>query len=130
MSIEANKEMILRLYEEGLSNQQMSIIEASYAAPLHDQQKHILSAIRASFPDILWIVEEVIAEEDKIVTRWVTQGTHKGRWRGIEPTDKSVSWSGVTIDYIDDGKIIDEWVFWNRMDLYVQLAGPPEGFAV
>ena len=63
----------------------------------------------SAFPDGRHILEEVIAEGDKVVTRGTFSGTHQGELMGIPPTGKPVKFSVVHIDRIVDGKIVEHW---------------------
>ena len=65
-----------------------------------------VSMIRGAFPDLRVILEEEIAEGDKVVTRWTGQGTHHGELMGVAPTGNRVTIPGITIHRIEDGKIV------------------------
>ena len=91
-----------------------------------DFVKQQVTRWRTYFPDFNITVEEMIAEGDKVVTRWTARGTHKGEYQGIPPTDKQVEWSGVDIYGIVGGKIVETWRKWDRMGLLEQLGAVPQ----
>jgi steroid delta-isomerase-like uncharacterized protein len=70
--------------------------------------RHVLAGFRSAFPDSALRVEEEIAEGEKVVIRWSFSGTHKGDILGVPPTDKKVTWTGITIYRIVDGKVVEE----------------------
>ncbi len=70
--------------------------------------KQLMTMFRAAFPDAALNIDEEIAEDDKVVIRWTFSGTHQGSLLQIPPTGKKVSWTGVTIYKIKDGKVIEE----------------------
>jgi len=70
--------------------------------------KQVLMGFHAGLPDVEVVSEEVIAEGDKAVVRWTGRGTHQGVFLGIPPTGKQVTWTGITIYRIADGKIVEE----------------------
>jgi len=74
-----------------------------------------------AFPDRVLIADDMIAVEDKVITRWTWTGTHKGQYLGIEPTGKRVTVTGITISRIEDGKVVEEWEEVNRLGLLKQL---------
>lgn len=74
-----------------------------------------------AFPDRVLIADDIIAVEDKVITRWTWTGTHKGQYLGIEPTGKRVTVTGITISRIEDGKVVEEWEEVNRLGLLKQL---------
>ena len=74
-----------------------------------------------AFPDRVLVADDMIAAEDKVITRWTWTGTHKGHYQGIEPTGKRVTVTGITISRIEDGKVVEEWEEVNRLGLLKQL---------
>jgi predicted ester cyclase len=66
-------------------------------------------------------VEDQIAEGDKVVTRVTFHGTHQGQFNGIAPTGKQVKWSGIAMDRIADGKVVEMWHVQNTTGLLQQL---------
>jgi len=70
--------------------------------------RQVMQGWRSAFPDSDLVVEEAIAEGDKVMIRWSFSGTHQGRLLGIVPTGKKVKWTGITIYRIMNGKVIEE----------------------
>jgi len=65
--------------------------------------------LRNAFPDLRVTIEDQIAERDRVVTRVVFCGTHRGEFRGIPATGKTVRYSGIAIDRIVNGKVVQMW---------------------
>jgi predicted ester cyclase len=57
--------------------------------------------------------------------RWTATATHKGELMGIAPTGKQVTITGIAIDRIDGGKIVEEWENFDRMSMMQQLGVIP-----
>jgi steroid delta-isomerase-like uncharacterized protein len=72
------------------------------------------AGVRATFPDIQATVEDVVAAGDKIAFRLTLRGTHRGTIAGIPPTGKEVTYSGIGIVRVADGKIAERWL---RVDI-------------
>lgn len=53
-------------------------------------------------------VEDIFSYNDKVVVRWVTEAIHTGNFRGIPPTNKRITFTGMSIYRIVNGKITDE----------------------
>jgi steroid delta-isomerase-like uncharacterized protein len=81
---------------------------------------------RKAFPDLTYTVEDVIAEGDRVVTRWTATGTQQGAFRLLAPTGNRVTWAGVTIWQVRDGKILTAWIDQNTARLTEQLGGSAE----
>jgi steroid delta-isomerase-like uncharacterized protein len=90
----------------------------------------IVALFRAAFPDQWWQIEDLIAEDDKIVARTTMTGTHRGDFFGIPPTGRSVTLSGVHIMRVADGRVIEHWGSNDDLGLMRQLGVIPEPSAV
>ena len=90
---------------------------APYVPNVEDLEgcKNCVSQIHTGIPDFQVKVEDLIAEDNKLVSRWVASGTHKGVFFGIPATGKKICWSGMTIYRFDSGKIVETW--WNEDSL-------------
>jgi predicted ester cyclase len=88
-----------------------------------DGYKWLLHRLKAGFPDVCFLPAEQIAEGDKIVTPWTIQGTHTQRYRGLEPTGKRITVSGIQIDRLKDGKVVESWNHSSSEGIYIQLTG-------
>ncbi len=75
----------------------------------------------AGFPDRQFTIDEQIAEGDAVWTRYTVRGTHLGEWEGHAPTGKEFSVTGVLIQRLEDGKIADDFDFYDQAGLVAQL---------
>ena len=71
--------------------------------------KDFHAKFRTAFPDIVVIVEDAMAEGDKVVARCSVRGTHTGASLGTAATQKPVDFTGIGIARIKDGKIVEAW---------------------
>jgi steroid delta-isomerase-like uncharacterized protein len=76
---------------------------------------------RSAFPDLSITVHEQLAEDDKVVTRWTLDGTHRQSFCSIAPTGRAITVTGMTIHRIHDGKIVEAWVNWDTDSLWSRL---------
>ena len=56
-----------------------------------------------------------------VCTRWKTEGTNDGELAGMAPTGKYVSLTGISIDKIQDGKVVESWNQWDNAGMMQQL---------
>ena len=82
---------------------------------------YAIEMLHASFPDLIITVEDLFAEGDRVVARLTARGTHQGLFRGIAPTGRAVSWTGMRIFRIANGKIAEHWANWDDLSLLKQL---------
>ena len=93
-----------------------------------DAFKRIVTMYRAAFPDLRMTVDDVIASGEKVVLRWHSEGTHRGKLAGLAPTGVHGSVTGISIDQWSNEKIVETWAEWDNFGLARQLgAAPPEG---
>jgi steroid delta-isomerase-like uncharacterized protein len=83
--------------------------------------KQVVQMYRTAFPDLHISVEECFSDGDLVCTRWASQGTNDGELMGIPPTGKHTESSGITIDRIQDGKVVESWNQWDNLGLMQQL---------
>jgi predicted ester cyclase len=135
MSIEENKALVGRYHEE-LWKGDESIMDELLAPDFNkpngftpEQLKQTLRETREACPDLTFKIEEVIAEGDKVALRWTVQGTHQGTLPGpygpITPTGKHIISTGITINRLENGKIVEDRFESSDFSLYQQLGAIP-----
>ena len=142
MSTEENKAIVRRAFEELWSKANISVLDELFDANFawHDtisshrtrnieDYKGAISTVNDAF-GLHFTVEDIIAEGDKVVTRWTACGTYKGGWADISPQSAplkdEMKIEGVTISRIVGGKIIEEW--WFR-ELFIAHLSPDSKLA-
>jgi len=138
-----NKAIVRRLYGEIWNDRQLEVVNEiiSPSHALHDNNtpgssigpehyKRTVTRFLTGFPDLRFSIEDVVAEEEKLAVSWNFSGTHKGRYMGIPATNTKVSFDGITIHHIVNGKIMDSYVSWDALGMLQQLGmAPPLGQA-
>jgi len=84
-----------------------------------------VSLFRNAFPDLIFAIEDVITEGDKVVTRISATGTHKGDLPGIPATGTRGAITGIVITRYESGKAAEAWVQFDFLGLYRQLDAIP-----
>jgi steroid delta-isomerase-like uncharacterized protein len=134
---EENKALARRAWEI-VSSANLDLLEEVYAPDLvwHEpdqdvrgieEGKRYVSDALVAFPDAQVSVEDMIAEGDKVVSRYTIRGTHQGETEEFgPPTGKQVELEGITIHRIEDGKIVEEWERYDNLSILQQLGLGPE----
>jgi predicted ester cyclase len=81
--------------------------------------------MRAGFPDIVFSIQEQVAERDKVASRFEWTGTHRGEFLGIPATGRTVRVWGMVIDRLEDGRIKDTRIIMDTFGLLGQLGVLP-----
>jgi len=66
-----------------------------------------IRGVRSTYPDLELTVERQIAEDDWVATQITARGTHRGEWLGIRPTGRQLVFTGVNVDKVGDGRIVE-----------------------
>src|SRR5215213_6975508 len=133
---EENEAIVLRHWEEVVSGGNLDIIDEIFAPDFvaHEADQDIrgpegvrrfIFMLREAFPDLYVTVEDVIAEDDKVVQRWTGRGTHQGELMGIPPSGNRISVAGITISRFEGGKVAEEWEIYDMMGMMQQLGALP-----
>jgi steroid delta-isomerase-like uncharacterized protein len=135
-NLEANKAVMRRWFEEVWNQGRADAIPEMFAedgvahglsddfnAPLKGPTGFLPfhSQFREAFPNIEVVVEDQIAEGDRVATRCSVRGKHQGDSLGFAATNSPVEFTGVTITRIKDGKIVEAWNNFDFMKMYRQL---------
>jgi predicted ester cyclase len=137
MSVEHNKALVRRLYEEGLNKGNLAVADEILApdyirhglapgAPLGPEStKHVFSTMRAALPDLRITVEDMVGEGDKVVARVTGRGTHKGEYMGVAPTGKQVTVTFIGIYRFAGSKLKEAWIQMDELGMMQQLGVVP-----
>ena len=121
MSTERNK-AIVRSYLEAISGKEKPrAVQDDYIAASDGELKEHIVFFEASFPRYALPIDDMIAEDDKVVAHLRFEGTHSGELLGIAPTGKDVSVPFIITYRLAGGKIVEHWMSFDRMALMEQL---------
>ena len=132
-----NRELILRVHEEIWTRGNADAIESLYApgfvahypGPLGwsgiEGTREAFRVLRSAFPDWTETVEDIVAEGDRVVTRFRSSGTHRGEFLGIAPTGKTVEMTEMALFRIENGKVAEQWGNHDLLGLLTQLGAVP-----
>lgn len=87
--------------------------------------REVVRQMREAFPDMHWVVEEMVGEGDKVCTRFTWTGTQRAPFLGVPATGKRVSVKGVVIDRLNGGKMADSRILMDTLGLMQQLGVLP-----
>ena len=109
-----NKRVVRRLFEDGFNRRDLTAIDELIAVEYVDAAgergpgafKQVIERLESAFPDIHYTIEDVLAEDDRVAIRWHWSGTHRGSFRGVAPTERSLTNAGAAIFRLRAGKIV------------------------
>ncbi len=87
--------------------------------------KEVIGRIRSAFPNIHWTVDEMVAEDDKVFSRFTWTGTHRGEFLGIPATGRQITVKGMVIDRLEAGRMADSRILMDTLGMMQQLGALP-----
>lgn len=128
------KAIVRRWIEVGWQNGDPSIVDELHAPYFLDHdaagrspdnqgfKEGIISLCRA-FPDLKAEVADMVVDAGSgiVCVRWKALGTHRGHYLGAVPTGKHITFKGIEIVRIQNGRITERWGEWDGIDLLLQL---------
>jgi len=131
---ERNVAVVSRIWDEvwnaGALEACESIFSADYVghlpglpAPVHGpgEFRQLVEVYRTGFPDVHLTVHDMIASGDRVVVRWLSQGTHLGPMMGMPPSGRRMEMMGISIFRMEGGRVAEEWEGFDTMSLMQQL---------
>jgi steroid delta-isomerase-like uncharacterized protein len=142
MSIETNKAIVYRFIEELWNQRKLDLADELFAQDCITHQlrigadpagvprgpemiKHHVADWLASFPDIHFTIEQMIAERDRVMTQCVAHGTHSASWLGVPATGKFIAIQMFVVHRIASDLIVEDWVLVDALGVYQQLGLVP-----
>ena len=132
-----NKNVIRRFVEEVLNEGRFEVLDELVLDdfveldPLPGQSqgreglREVIRQMRISFPDMHWVVDEMIGEAEKVCTRFTWTGTQCGSFLGVPATGRHVTVEGVVIDRLSAGKMADSRILMDTLSMMQQLGVVP-----
>ncbi|MCA1730005.1 MAG: ester cyclase [Actinobacteria bacterium] len=87
--------------------------------------KAVVTMFRSAIPDLRVVVDDMIAEGDKVATRYTLEGTHESELFGVPPTSRQLSIKSITVEQVSDGRIRDHWRVTDELGMMQQLGVIP-----
>lgn len=132
VATETNKGVVRRFLEEGWGAGDLAVVDELIAPtavhpyyreypPGPEGFKHSILGPRRTLPDLRVVVEDLVAEGDRVVARYTWHGTDRGGWPETPPTGKRVTTIGMDIYRVADGQIVEYWTVLDELALRQQL---------
>lgn len=138
MSTEQNKAIVRQLIEEVINQNNLSLGEQLMAADIIEHEelppgiptgiegtKIMFTMLHNAFPDFKATINDLIAEDDKVVVFMTWTGTQHGDWMGLPPSGKPMSIHVMDIFRVADGKLVEHWGMMDSMAMMQQLGALP-----
>ncbi len=142
MSLDENKAVVRRFVEEVQGQHKLELADELMSPKIVDHYfdtqgiphtenavedfKKFYTNLLVAFPDITAVIHYQIAEGDLVATYKTLYGTHKGEFRGVQPTGKQIELHLMDFFRLADGKMVEHWAVIDFMNLLRQLGVFPK----
>lgn len=101
--------------------------EIAHAAEQQDRARVRAEVERMAdtLPDMRADIHDLVVDGDRVAVRWSATGTHEGTLMDIPPTGRRLTIRGMNVVRVVDGRIAEDWVQWDVLDLLRQLGRDP-----
>ncbi len=133
MTQKANKAVVRRFYDELWNEWRLGVADEILSEEIRfrgslgstsvgrEGFKRYVEGVRAAFPDWHNQVDEILAVEDRVVTRMTWRGTHRGNLGDVEPTGAQVEYRGAAFFRLSNRAIEEAWVVGDTQELWKAL---------
>lgn len=128
MSLQQNKAIVRRLWEEVWNQNNLAVYDEIFDEAYAAHEKGFRAYFHTVLPDSHHTIEDLIAEGDKVVTRFRVTGTHQGEFLGVPATGKPISVTGMWIHRLAQGRIVEgrQWGEWDALGFLQQVGAVPK----
>ncbi|MDQ4039054.1 MAG: ester cyclase [Actinomycetota bacterium] len=137
MSVEQNKTVVRRYYEEVLNRGHIAVLDEiatdDYVEndPFPGQGNGLadlkarVSTLLTAFSPCTFTIQVVVAEGDRVVVHWRSSGNHSGEFLGMPPTNRDYTINGIDIHRLRDGRMAEHWHVVDQLSQLQQLGMIP-----
>lgn len=95
--------------------------------PVHGPKEiaQFIAVLHTAFPNFKMEITRTLIDANEFVHGWTCTGTHKGQYMGVPPSGRRVEVHGLTIGRISHGRIQEETVYFDRLELLQQMGAVP-----
>ena len=135
---EENKAVVRRFLEEVWNNGNLDVIDelisedhvnhdpAQAGSPGgREGMRAFVQMYRSAYPDTHIEMGELVAEGDLVAGPWTATGTHRGELMGIPPTGRSITVTGMGMDRVRNGQIVESWANYDSLGMLTQIGAIP-----
>jgi steroid delta-isomerase-like uncharacterized protein len=138
MTAHANKARIRQFVDEVLVGGDLALVDELFAPSyvVHDPSnpgraggiagaRAFVTLLHQGLSERAYVVEDMLAEGDRVVYRWTLRGRHTGLLMGLPPTGRDIAISGIDLFRLEHDKIIESWALADALGLLQQLGVIP-----
>lgn len=128
-----NKAVIRRLFAEVLNGGKLDLLDRMIGADYVEHNpapgqaagaagvRARIETLRAAFPDLRFVLEDLVGEGEIVAARYHWQGTHQGAFLGVAPTQRRLTVRGMDFYRLHGGLVVEHWDNVDEFGMLTQL---------
>ena len=121
-----NKELVRRFFDERWNHGNLDVYDELLAPSLDiEAHKEWARSMHTTFGSIQLTILDLLAEGDQVAVHWRVAATHQGDYLGVAATGKRVTYQGIALLRIADGKIVEDQAYWDNLSILRQFGVMP-----
>jgi predicted ester cyclase len=129
-----NKTIVRRFYDEVMSRGNLGVLDEVVAEGFQDHGESLLGSpqgrdslkqavvrMHQSFPDMNVYIDDMIADGEMVGVQGTMRCTHQGEFMHVAPTGNQLSWKGLAMFRVVDGKIVERWFNSDSLSILQQV---------
>jgi steroid delta-isomerase-like uncharacterized protein len=136
-SVTTSKELYRRWIDEAWTTGNVDVLDDMHTPDFFDHSglpgvspdtvgmKQFIAGLHAAFPDLAITIEDMVAEGDRLVGRWVMTGTNTGSFNGMPATGRPVTLSGFDLLRVEGDRFAEVWAVADIAGMLQQLGVMP-----
>jgi steroid delta-isomerase-like uncharacterized protein len=137
MSVEQNKAVVRRYYDEVLNRGHIAVLDEIAADEYVENDpfpgqgngrndlKARVSTLLTAFSPCTFTIQDIVAEADRVVVRWRSSGNNSGEFLGMPPTNRDYTIAGIDIHRLTDARMVEHWHVVDQLSQLQQLGVIP-----
>lgn len=121
MSEVGNKERIQAMLDEVWNDRRPDRLAEFWVDETRNEAERLHEVLFAAFSDLQVRVDDMIAEEDRVVVRLWFTGTHDGPFQGVPANGREVAFGAIRIYRLVGGRVVQTWAYQDAVGLMQQL---------
>ena len=120
-SADENKALVRRFFDEVWNHGNLDAYDEMAPSLVVRGYKEWVRAQRAALGNFRVTILDLLGEGSQVAVHWRVTAVHQGDYLGVVATTKPVTFQGISLLEIADGKIVDDLGYWNDLAVLKQL---------
>ena len=137
MTIQDNEALVRRFIQEVFEEGRLDAVDELVAEDFvphtwpgttdREGLKRAMERVAGGLSDAQFVIDDEIAEGDRVVVRLTASATHTGEFMGMPPSGRRYTIGEIHIFRVRDGRIVEHWHQFDQLGMMRQLGATPQG---